>query len=152
MKILMRTHELPLPRHRLFVCWGRLPGRRLLNALALSLAGDMPVTSSHTSAFTHSPFLGCTKEGLLLGIYRSCDALPVPFFSTRALQCQRCEGHASSRGTGSVYQADRSLAGAPAAPKRMKPPSLGRTGLNVFDGHWLVRRHRAVRRFQRRRR
>ena len=48
----MCTHELPLPRHRLFVCWGKHPGRRLLNALALSLAGDMPVTSSHTSAFT----------------------------------------------------------------------------------------------------
>jgi len=47
------------------------------------------------------------------------------------LQRQRCEGHASSRGTGSVYEAGRSLAGAPAAPKRMNLPSLGRILRNV---------------------
>ena len=41
-----------------------------------------------------------------------------------------------------VYEAGRSLAGAPAAPTRMNPPSLARMGLNVFDGHWLVRWHR----------
>ena len=194
----MCTHELPLPRHRLFVCWGKHPGRRLLNALALSLAGDMPVTSSHTSAFTHSPFLGCTKEGLLLGIYRSCDALPVPFFSTRALQCQRCEGHASARDTGSTSATTRRQGGCSPLPlpcmktlrkqgadgslsRQQHSGNLARAGAGFAQmharrsqrellppgiviswsgnangreetrrhsfGHWLVRRHRAVRRF-----
>ena len=36
-----------------------------------------------------------------------------------------------ARGTGSVYEAGRSLAGAPAAPKRMNLPSLGRILRNV---------------------
>ena len=62
----MRTHELPLPRHRLFVCWGRHPWRRLLNALALSLACAKLVHKCF-----HSPLLGCTKEGVLLGTNRS---------------------------------------------------------------------------------
>ena len=83
----------------------------------------LPVPSSYTSAFT--PPSSVAPNKVFFSAYIDPDALrlPVPFFSTRALQRQRCEGHASSRGTGSVYQAGRSLAGAPAAPKRMSPPA-----------------------------
>ena len=89
----------------------------------------LPVPSSYTSAFTHPSSVA--PEKVFFSAYIDPDALPVPFFSTRALQRQRCEGHASSRGTGSVYEAGRSLAGAPAAPKRMNLPSLGRILRNV---------------------
>ena len=78
----------------------------------------LPVPSSYTSAFTHPSSVAAKKV-----FFSACidpHALPVPFFSTRALQRQRCEGHASSRGTGSVYEAGRSLGGAPAAPKRWR--------------------------------
>ncbi len=41
-------------------------------------------------------------------------------FSRREHCSANTEGHASNRGTGSVYEAGRSLAGAPAAPKRWR--------------------------------
>ena len=60
----------------------------------------LPVPSSYTSAFTHPSSVAAKK--VFFSAYIDPDALPVPFFSTRALQRQRCEGHVSGRGTGSI--------------------------------------------------
>ena len=87
----------------------------------------LPVPSSHTRAFTHPSSVA--PKMIFFSAYIDPDALPVPFFSIRALQRQRCEGHASGCGTGSIYETGRSLAGAPVAPKRLNLPSLGRMGL-----------------------
>ena len=78
----------------------------------------LPVPSSHTSAFTHPSSVA--PKMIFFSAYIDPDALPVPFFSMRASQRQRCEGHASGRGTGSIYETGRSLAGALAAPKRWR--------------------------------
>jgi hypothetical protein len=54
----------------------------------------LPVPSSYTSAFT--PPSSVAPKKVVFSAYIDPDALslPVPFFSTRALQRQRCEGHA----------------------------------------------------------
>ena len=101
----------------------------------------LPVPSSHTSAFTHPSSVA--PKMIFFSAYIDPDALPVPFFSMRASQRQRCEGHASGRGTGSIYETGRSLAGALAAPKRWRLD----TALSApLPAAWLSRRPRGARR------